>query len=506
MALNDIIFVKGQGGLGRPLTGEDYISSLLFYTANGNLPSGFSTSNRIKLFGSVQDAVNAGIKNDYSDATAASLTYLISTKGNTGDTLQLKYTDAKSVINDLGTYTVGASDSTILLQGQALAAVINAGTQTHGCTASFATATLTVTLPKSQGTYPNTGTTTTVTLTGAFAGTLTQPSGGTQSLQAIWYYHISEYFRIQPKGSLYVGFYAVPGSYTFTEIQTIQTFANGKVRQLGVYKDGAAFATADLTAIQAVCTTLDGLHMPISVLYGADLSATSDITTLSDLSTLTANKVSAIISQDGAGQGAFLYVTYKKSITTLGAALGAVSYANVSEDIGWPNKFNISNGTECDTPGFANGQLLSAISQSNLNTLDNRRYIFLIKYVGLSGSFFNDSHTSIAVTSDYAYIENNRVIDKSIRGVYSSLIAYINSPLTLNSNGTLKDTTIAFFESQAGVNLDQIVRDGDLSAYSITIDPTQNVLSTNNITVAVKLLPVGVARQITVNIGFTTKL
>ena len=37
MALNDIIFVKGQGGLGRPLTGEDHISGLLFYTANGNL-------------------------------------------------------------------------------------------------------------------------------------------------------------------------------------------------------------------------------------------------------------------------------------------------------------------------------------------------------------------------------------------------------------------------------------------------------------------------------------
>src|SRR5574343_963962 len=80
MALNDIIFVKGQGGLGRPLTGEDHISGLLFYTANGNLPSGWSTTSRIKALYSVADAEKAGIKDDYSDATAATATYLISTK------------------------------------------------------------------------------------------------------------------------------------------------------------------------------------------------------------------------------------------------------------------------------------------------------------------------------------------------------------------------------------------------------------------------------------------
>lgn len=504
MALNDIIFVKGQGGLGRPLTGEDFISALLFYT--GTLPSGWTTTNRVKLLSSVQNAVNNGIKNDYSDATAATFTYLITTKGNTGDTADLTYTDAKGKVLNLGIYTVGSADTTIALQGAAWAAVINAGTNTHGCTASFTTATLTVTLPKSQGLYPNSGTPVAATVTGAFAGTLAQPTGGTQSMQAIWYYHISEYFRLQPKGSLYVGFYAVPSSYTFTEIQSIQTFANGKVRQLGVYKDGAAFAAGDLTAIQSVCTTLDGLHMPLSVIYGADISAVTDLSTLADLSTLSDNKVSAVISQDAAAQGAFLYATYKKSITTLGALLGAVSLAKISEDIGWPNKFNISNGVECDTVGFANGQALSVISQSLLNTLDDRRYIFLVKYVGLAGSYFNDSHTAIAVSSDYAYIENNRTIDKAIRGVYASLISYLNSPLELNSDGTLKNSTIAFFESQAGVNLDQMVRDVELSAYSVVIDPTQNILSTGNLTVTVSLLPIGVARQITVNIGFTTKI
>lgn len=502
--INDIIFVKGQGGLGRPLNGEDFISSLLFFTAN--LPSGFSSNNRIKLIGSVQDAVNAGIKNDYSDATAATGTYLITNKGAAGDVISIDVNETGGVVRNIAKYTAVSGDSTIALLGASLAAAINAGTVNHGYSASFTTATLTITAPKKFGIFLNSGSPIVVTITGTIAGTITQFSGGVGSKLAVYYYHVAEYFRLQPKGSLYVGFFAVPGSYDFAEIKTIQNFANGKIRQMGVYKDSAAFATGDLTAIQTVCTELDGLHKPLSVIYAGDISAVTDLTTLTDLSLLTANKVSAVIGQDAGGQGNFLYLTVGKSITTLGATLGAVAFAAVSEDIAWPNKFNISNGIECDTIGFANGQSIAAISQSTLNTLDDRRYIFLVKYVGLGGSYFNDSHCAIVVTSDYAYIENNRVIDKAIRGVYASLIAQMNSPLKLNANGTLSDSTIAFFINLAEPNLDQMIRDGELSAREVLIDPTQNVLSTGNLVVSVSLVPIGVARQITVNIGFTTKL
>ena len=507
MALNDIIFVKGQGGLGRPLTGEDHISGLLFYTANGNLPSGWSTTSRVKALYSVADAEKAGIKDDYSDATAATATYLISTKGNTGDTIQWKYTDAAGNVLDLGTYTVASGENSIALQGAAWAAIINAGTINHGCSASFDTATLTVTLPKSQGVYPNSGTPNAITLTGAFAGTLTQNVvAGVASKQAVWHYHISEFFRLQPKGVLYVGFFAVPGSYTFSDIQTIQVFANGKIRQIGVYVDGATFNTAHLTTIQGVCDTLAGLHMPLSVIYAANMVSVTDLSTLTDLNSLSNGNVSPVISQDGASLGAFLYITVGKSITTLGALLGAVALAKVREDIAWVSKFNISNGIECDTIAFANGTKLKDVSQSLLNQLDDYRYIFLIKYVGIAGSFFNDSHTAISSSSDYAYIENNRTIDKAIRGVYKTLLPELNGPLQLNADGTLTDGTVAYLESQAAISLDEMVRNTELSAYSVTIDPSQNVLSTGEVVVAVQLLPIGVARQITVNIGFTTSI
>jgi hypothetical protein len=509
MALNDIIFVKGQGGLGRPLEGEDYISGLLSYVAT--LPSGFSSTDRIKTLTSVQDAVSLGINNTYSDSTAATGTFTVTAVGANGDTVQLKV----SAINelgiattyDLGTYTKVVGDSSTTLVATAIAAVINSNTYLTGFSASSASAVVTITAPKRFGIYLNTGTPISATLSSgaSLAGTIAQFSSGTASTNAVLYYHISEFFRLQPKGLLYVGLYAVPGSYTYTEIQTIQDFSGGKIRQIGIFKDGT-FASADLTAIQTVCNTVSGLHKPLSAIYAANIKATSDLTTLTNLASLTASNVSAVIGQDGAGQGNYLYLTQGKSITCLGATLGAVAYSKVSEDIAWLSKFNISNGAECDTINFANGDKIASASQNLLNLLDNYRYIFLIKYVGIAGSYFNDSHCAIAVTSDYAYIENNRTIDKAIRGVYSSLLPNLNSPLQLNANGTLTDDTVSYFESQAAINLYEMVRNSELSAFEVLINPTQNVLSTNNLTVSIKLVPIGVARQITVNIGFTLSI
>jgi len=51
-----------------------------------------------------------------------------------------------------------------------------------------------------------------------------------------------------------------------------------------------------------------------------------------------------------------------------------------------------------------------------------------------------------------------------------------------------------------------MVRNGEASAIGVTIDPTQNVLTTNKLYVAINIVPTGVARNIVVNIGFKTSL
>jgi len=507
MALNDIVFVKGQGGLGRPAQGEDFISGLLLYS--DDLPSGFDSSHRVRPVLSVAQAESLGIVNDYSDGTAPTGSIYFDNIGDDGDYVNVQVAEINGVI-DLGTYVKSPAESTYLQQVQALAAVINAGTYKHGYTAVGAGTLCTITAPKRNGIFLNTGTPITVTTnpgaTIAVDMVVVQFSGGIYSKLALYHYHVSEFFRLNPTGKLFIGIYAPTMGYNFEELTLLQTAAGGKCRQIAIYHLENSLDSTNITAIQSVCNTNASNHKPFSVLYGADLMGADLSSDLTNLQTLTASNVSAIISQDFGGLGGYLYKHCGRSITNIGALAGSVSAAKVSTDIAWVANFNISNGVECDTVGFSNGQLLNEISQQLLNQLDDYRYIFLIKYVGVNGTYWNDSHTAITIASDYAYIENVRTIDKAIRGVYSTLIQDLNSPLKLNADGTLTDATVAYFESEGGLPLAQMARDSELSAYSVIVDPTQNVLSTSNLNVTVKLLPIGVARQITVNIGFTTKI
>jgi hypothetical protein len=508
MNLPNITFIKGQGGLGRPLPGQDYVSGLLFYT--GTLPSGFTSGTRVKALYSVADAEALGILDTYADATAATATYEITTLGATGDIFKLTVADINeengaAQTQTLVQYTKVAGDTTIAILGASITAAINALTVSTGYSASFATATITITAPKKLGIYLNTGTPYAVAITGTIAGTLVQNVvAGAASLLAIYHYHVSEFFRIMPKGVLYIGFYAVPSPYTFDEITLMQQYADGAIRQIGIYKNGAAYATADLTAINTVCVTNDGNKKPLSALYAADLMGTSDISTLADLSTFSNNKVSALIAQDGGGYGYFLSLTYAKSITALGAALATVALSKVSESIAWVGQFNVSNGTELEVLAFSNGKLFSdtSVTDSLLEALNLKRFIFLRKFVGRSGSYWNDSHTAIVQTSDYAYIENNRTIDKATRLLYTAYLPSLNGPIQLNADGTISDNTVTALENIGDVALDQMLRDAEISAKSVTIDPMQDVLATSTLVVAVTLVINGVARQINIPIGF----
>jgi hypothetical protein len=504
MGLPNITFNYGKGGLGRALPGKDFVSGLMF--TNSNLPIGFSSSARIVKLLSVADAVNDGINNLYSDETQATSTYTVSNKGAVGDTVLATYTDYAGNVITLASYTQVTADVTsTTTSASRLASEINLLTNTTGFSAVASSAVVTITTKKGEGIYPNTGTPYAVSITGTVAMTIAQAVvSGVASKRAIEYYHVSEFFRLQPQGVLYVGYY---DTYVASNIELMRDFAGGDIRQIGVMNDlSTAWSTGQVTALQTSATTSQTLYKPLSVLYAPEISGTSSLSSLTDLTGLNAKNVSVIISQDGAGLGYKLYKTTGKSISDLGAKLGAVALSDTNESIAWVGKFNMSNGTELDTVAFSNGVTYSTTADSTLTNLNNYGYVFLRKLVGITGSYNTPCTTCTLPSSDYHFIQNNRTIDKATRGVRASLLPDLSSPITLNSDGTLTDGTIAHFESQAGLPIAQMVRDGEVSAYSVTVDPAQNVISTNTLTVAVQLLPVGVADFITVNIGFTTKL
>lgn len=501
MGRSDIQFIKGEGTSNRTAAGKDYVSGLLLY--NNTLPSGFSSTDRIKKFYSIVDAENAGINTSASDGTGATCTVTV-TASSDGDSYVVEFTSPidGSVIELCSGRAVTNVPATTATE---IKNAINAKTYVHGFTATNTTDVITVTAPKSYGASINTIAAISLGSSDVTA-TVTAFAGGVGSKLAVYHYHISEYFRANPNGLLYVGIFAVPSStYTFTEITTMQNFSNGDLRQIAVWKD-AVYSNADLLTIHTeIVENCDAKHKPLSALYTGNLKATADITTLPDVGAMNSYKASSIIGQDGSGLGKSLFLSYGASISNIGFVLGLISLSAVSEDAGQPiEKFNMSNGTENALPAFANGQLVRDLSDNALDNLDASRHIFGLNYAGYSGTYLNDIHTAIVVSSDYAYINDNRVIDKAIRGEYLALLPYLKGRLVKNTDGTLASSTVSYLENVALQPLVQMERDGDLSAVSpddVTIDPSQNV-NNGTLYINIKLNAIGIARNIIVPISF----
>lgn len=508
---NDITFVKKQGGLGRPLAGEDHISGLLFYS-DATLPTGFSASDRIKKIFSVAEAENLGITNTSLGETKAVAKMIVGGTPAAGDTFKIVYTGINAAVTVLDTYTLTSADAvSATTAAAALAAAINAKTGVHGFTATNSTTSLLVTTKAGEGIFPNSGTPYSSTITGASTGTWTQPTGsgstvlGVASAIDILYYHISEYFRIQPKGQLFVGIYAVADATTFASVTLMQNFALGKIRQMFVYQSATTFAGSQVTSLQAIVNANTAVHKPLEIIYQGKMTSATTLAGLADMRALNAPNVSVVLGQDGAAKGYKLWKANAFSIGCGGTVLGAVSLAKVNEDIAWIGKFNMSN-VEFDTLAYANGDVYSAQSEGTIDNINTLGYIALVKQIGIEGSYFNDSHTAVALTSDFAYIEPNRTFNKAIRSLRTFLLPQLASPIDLNADGTLTEGLVGYYETLCARALEAMQRDGEISAYSVTIDPSQNVLSTSTLTISVAIVPKGVARQIVVNVGFTLSI
>ncbi len=502
MALPTITFNIGTSGLGQPADGNDHLSGMLFTGAT--LPSGFSSSDRIKKVFSLQEAVDLGIDNDYSDGTSATGGgFTVTAIGADGNTIAVKVAEVYSTVT-LGTYTKVAGDTTVTLVAVGIVAAINAGTTEHGYLATNTAGAITITAPKRMGKYLNTSTVSTVIVGTITVGTPTNWAIGVGSLFSVYYYHVSEFFRMNPQGVLWIGIYAYES--TFAAVKTIQNYAEGQIRQMMVYQTGTVFAGAQVTAIQAMCDTLYSENQPLVVIYNPDITSFATVAALNiNLNALDSEMVSVNIGMDLTGEGNFNYLTVGGAVNSGGTELGCLSRALVSQNIAWTGQFNVAAGDEFDKIQFANGVAYLTTSVSALNTLNTYKYNFLKKFgADYAGSYWNLDLTSTASTSDFARIRNNRTMQKATRQIRSAMLPYLNSPIEVNTDGTLTQDVIQQFKAICERALDQMRSAGEISQRLISIDPTQNILSTNILTISVKIIPIGSAETISVNIGFTT--
>lgn len=502
MGLPKITTTKGQGGIGRRALGKDHISGLIAYC--DTLPSLWGTTNRYRQFFSLPEAVARGIVGDWSDETKAS-------GGNVEMTTAGAAADVNAVAMDgvtLGSYAVVTGDD-VSDVATGLRLAINALTIEHSYTAAGSGANVLLTPPVGLGASINAGAHLVFTSTGTGAATVTQFSSGVSSILKPIHYHISEFFRIQPKGELWVLLAEDPTTWAdFAEVETLKTASSGEIRQYLYFASRICVVEAEkATAAQAIMATIEAQYAPASILLALDMHSVTDLTTLDDLRALTAPKVSVVIGQAGTGSvGENIAAVCGYSCTIGGAVLGLMSTAKVHEDIGWLEKFDIS-GTEIAITALANGELLSNISSGALGNLHDKGYIFGMNEIGITGTFINDSNTCVALSSDYAQIENNRTIDKAIRAIRTALLPKLKGPVyTDPDTGYLTPDAVRAYEELGNTELENMVKAGELSGGQTLIDIEQAIGSTSELAVTVELVGVGVARNINVTVGFTLKL
>ena len=516
MSRPSVTFVLGSGQLGQVATGNDFISGMILY---GTAPGSFATTATQAVF-SVADAESKGITLDYADETLATGSLVISSVGSTGDIIQITVPESVPVSSDyptgvktvtLCTYTQTSADTTSTLLAASIAAAINAnsyltatGTLT-GYTASASTGTITFTARQGLGINLNTNSVT-ATVTGTIAtGTNTAFSGGVYSKKAVWHYQVSEYFRGNPTGKLWIHFRASAQS-TFAEVSTIQTAANGEIKQLAIFNPATKTATTfstDLAALQTQCDTLFTAYTPLVIHYTANTKAISDYSTLVNLQTKSAQNVMEVIMQDGAATGAQLYINSGISMGNVGYTLGTTSALAVNENIGVGTN-NISNDVEMAVPALTNGIRMSAVTSGLKDQLDAYRYCFADNQPGVTGTYINEDWTSVISTSDYNRQSRVRVINKAVRLLYANLFPLLKSQIQLNPDGTLTEVAAQTFIGACIPT--KAAMANEVSGMSITVNRAQNVINTGKVVIGVRIQPTVSADFIEVDLSFTAKL
>ena len=335
----------------------------------------------------------------------------------------------------------------------------------------------------------------------------TTAADGTQTA-APWavrvlHYHLSELYRINPAVSLYVGIFEKPqgDNMTFAEIKTVQNFADGRIRQIGVWCGDRVPSGDDLTAIQGQAATLEAQGAELSVVYAPKVANVKQIST--SLAGGGKCRVSVVIGQAGSGTGAELYKdkanAAKASVSGLGVVLGLISKAKVHQCIAWVKEFP----TGISLPAFGDGTLLRDMDKALVEQLDTARYLFFVTQQGQSGSYMNDSHTMDSAISDYAGIESVRTMDKGARGVRAYLIPELGGNVYVDADtGKLASYTVAHLETVAGHALEDMEKAGELSGYKAEIDPDQDVAASSTVDIVLKKVAVPVMRHVRIKIGF----
>lgn len=343
---------------------------------------------------------------------------------------------------------------------------------------------------------------------------------------AAWY-HISEFFRLNPDGTLYVwngGAGTTPFAAGDAADQLMAASANG-IRIMGLVYGFDPAATpvttggfggtvaADIAAAQVWAEAKAAAYVYVDCVVVEGYAASA---TLVDLKAMDAPQVHVTVACD---HGYFTsYPAGFKRSAAVGMVLGSIGVRALSESIGsvtlarYPDsKRGSANYSLVDarlnrwvTPGLSTQQLFDDLSQTVRDNLTANAYGYAGKYEGYAGVYYNADATCTLATDDYNTIHINRLWNEAARGVRRALTPRMNSRVRIDpSTGKIASGTIADWDAACKRELETLLIEGEIADYTFRLDPDQDVIAQGKVVTRVRIVPQGIAKAIEAEIGFT---
>ena len=351
--------------------------------------------------------------------------------------------------------------------------------------------------------------------------------GITESFDAnqkvLTHYHLSEIFRLAPESQIILLPVAV-GKMQDSTAQIVKTIrANKQIKGVGLFgfTNDLSTIASDVEELQTQIVEAlkpDGILIDFVLVEGRGKEGL-EVNNFADLKEKNAPQVSVVIAQD---KGIAAIDDAYKYHASIGSALGMLSVRNVSENLGSvdiENKPENAKGGNTYpltdegkkryiSAGISTGQSAEELSNEQLKLLNDKGYILAGQYADMAGFFLSNSPTCVSKSSDYTYIENNRVWNKAARLVRQTLSPRIKSKLPKNpQTGYLKDSIVTSLQELAGKAIErQMVVTGEISGYAVSIDAKQTVTEEMPLKVKIRLVPDDILHAIEGEIGLTSNL
>ena len=137
--------------------------------------------------------------------------------------------------------------------------------------------------------------------------------------------------------------------------------------------------------------------------------------------------------------------------------------------------------------------------------LDAARFVTLRTIIGRQGFYISNARSMAPTGSDYTYNVNGRVMDIFCAALRNAALNFLNDNVRVDSStGYILEQDAQTIENYiAGQCRAAVTQPGYASSLTITVQRNVNILSTGQLPITGRVVPLGYARSISVDIGFT---